>query len=106
MLPEQAAAKTLTSADREQVLKTLRELYHKARYTLSRSDFTFDEARSLSQYVTDARMLLTELAQLEFRIRREDGGGESIVELRELYWELEGMVKEARNTLSRTSDAR
>jgi len=81
----------------ENILSTLEGLYHESRYLLMKSTVTPTDAQKLSGYVTNVSMLLTELEQLENRMRRSENALAAIHALKQRYGELEGMVKEAGN---------
>jgi hypothetical protein len=86
---------------KEGIFRTLDELYHQSRHILAKNTVIFDDVRRLSGYIASVRTLLNELEFIEGRIRQSSQAIASLHDLRERYWELEGMVKEARNTLDR-----
>lgn len=93
--------KKVTPDEREHILRDLYDLYHQSRSMLAGKQFTLQDARTLSASVTDVRILLTELGEIE---SRAPGGAQltaAIRDLKDRYWELEGMVKEIRNGLDR-----
>lgn len=96
------AAKAGTSANNAGILKTLDELYHTTRQMLRKSTITLEDTRQLAGYVTQVRVLLAELEHTETRLHRSETALSSISRLKQRYLELEGMVKEARNTLHRS----
>jgi len=89
-----------TSRDRDGIFSTLHNVYYESRSLLRRNDVTLEDARVLAQQVTDVRRLLADLACVETRLQRADHTLASIAELKERYSELEGLVKEVRNTMA------
>ena len=88
-------------ADYESLETTLDGLYHTSRRILRKSAIEPEDIRQLADYVTQVRVLLTELEQLETGSHRSETALSAISGLKQRYLELEGMVKEARNNLHR-----
>ena len=90
-------------SEREHIFSDLEELYWRSQHMLASRRFAFEDVRQLSVSITHVRTLLTELAEIEGRM---PGSGlhtiAAIRSLKDRYWELEGMVKEARNNLEQT----
>ena len=85
----------------ENIFKTLDDLYHTSRQMLEKNNATLEDTRQLAGYVTQVRVLLAELEQIETRLHRSDTAMSTITSLKQRYLELEGMVKEVRNNLHR-----
>jgi len=88
-------------ADHESLEATLDGLYHTSRRVLRKSAINPEDIRQLADYVTQVRVLLAELEQLETGSHRSETALSAISGLKQRYFELEGMVKEARNNLHR-----
>lgn len=86
-------------ADHESLVTTLDGLYHTSRRVLRKSVINIEDMRQLADYVTQVRVLLAELEQLETGSHRSETTLSAISGLKQRYLELEGMVKEARNNL-------
>jgi hypothetical protein len=95
MMPE-ATHRIGTREDRGQIFKTLSNLCLQSRRALENDVLTLEEAGELSARVANIRALLTELSRMEQG--RCDGTAAALEELVERYQDLEGMVKEARNS--------
>jgi len=93
------------SVDNASIFKTLDDLYQSSRQTLLNKNVTLEDTRQLAGYVTQVRVLLAELEHIETRLQRSETALSYISGLKQRYLELEGMVKEARNTLHRNSAA-
>ncbi len=87
--------------EREDLFNTLEELYRRSQRMLAARQFTFEDARKLSVSITSVRTLLSELAEIESRMPFGPQSAAAIRNLKDRYWELEGRVKEARNSLER-----
>ena len=89
------------SAENEGLFSTLDDLCHTSWHLLRKNNVTLEDTRQLADYVTQVRVLLTELEHSEARLHRSETALSSIAGLKQRYLELEGMVKEARNNLQR-----
>jgi len=98
-----AAKETGLYANNESIFRTLDDLYRTSRQMLGKTNINLEDTRQLAGYVTQVRVLLAELEQIETRLCRSETALPSITGLKQRYLELEGMVKEARNTLHRNS---
>jgi len=87
--------------NRERIFVTLNELCCLSRSMISENTINLQDAQRLSLYVTSMRVLLADLEQIEDRLDRPDQTIASVRNLKEQFWELEGMVKEVRNNLDR-----
>ena len=96
---------TVLSANNANIFKTLDDLYHTSRHVLGKNTVTLEDARQLAGSVTEVRVLLTELEHVETSLDRPVAALTSISDLKQRYLELEGMVKEVRNTLQQSSQA-
>jgi hypothetical protein len=103
-MQQAATERTGISAENE-IFKTLDDLYRASRLMLGKKSITLEDTRQLAGYITQVRVLLAELEHLEIRLHRSPSALTSITGLKDRYFELEGMVKEARNSLHRTSQA-
>jgi hypothetical protein len=88
-------------ADHESLATTLDGLYHTSRRVLRKTAMNTEDIRQLADYVTQVRVLLAELEQLETGSHCSETALSAISGLKQRYLELEGMVKEARNNLHR-----
>jgi len=98
-----ATEETGLYVNNESIFKTLDDLYHTSRQMLGKNNVNLEDTRQLAGYVTQVRVLLAELEHIETRLHRSESAMSSIAGLKQRYLELEGMVKEARNTLHRNS---
>ena len=98
-----ATEKKGMNANNESIFRTLDDLYRTSRQMLGKNNVNLEDTRQLAGYVTQVRVLLSELEQIETRLQRSETALSSIAGLKQRYRELEGMVKEARNTLHRNS---
>jgi len=103
MLMEQTTKKPALTSEREQIFKTMHELYHQSRVTIAQHTATLADTRILTGYVMEVRKLLAELEQVEYRARGNDRTLAAIQDLKARYGDLEGMVKEERNSLEQDS---
>ena len=88
------------SAKNEGFFRTLDDLYHTSRLMLGKKNTaTLEEVRQLAASVTQVRVLLAELEHHETRLHSSGTAFSPIPGLKQRYLELEGMVKEARNTI-------
>ncbi len=87
--------------ERENIFITLEELYSRSQRMLAARRFTYEEVRKLSVSITSVRTLLAELAEIESSVSRRPQSAALIRDLKDRYWDLEGMVKEARNNMER-----
>jgi hypothetical protein len=76
-----------------------------ARKVLVMKALTLAEAQMLTDAVVHARTMLTEWAEAEGRLKRDVRLIETIGNMKKQYLDLEGMVKERRNSLSRGTRA-
>jgi hypothetical protein len=100
-----ATERTGISSENDNIFRTLEELYRTARLMLGKSTVTLEDTRLLAGYVTQVRALLAELELIEIRSSRLLSAPSPVTGLKERYLELEGMVKEVRNSLHRKSQA-
>jgi len=98
-------SESLVEREHEHVLEALEGLYHLSCEILANNRPSLEDAQALSISVTEVRLLLAELVQLETRLQRNDKISAWIADLSERYWDLEGITKEVRNSLSRTGSA-
>jgi len=100
-----AAEGTGISANHESIFRTLDDLCHTSRLMLRKNNINLEDTRQLAGYVSQVRVLLAELERIETRLHRSETALSSITGLKQRYLELEGMVKEARNSLHRNGPA-
>ncbi len=101
MAQDHDRAASAVSTELDQMFASLNELCLRSRDMLTEDKVTLEDARLLSRYVTEVRVLLAELLQLEGRLHMGTRLRAMLGDLQELYWGLESMVKEARNSLDR-----
>jgi len=87
--------------NRERIFANLNELCILSHSILTENQLNLQDAQRLSLSVTSMRVLLADLEQIEARLGRPDRTIVSVHTLKERFWELEGMVKEVRNSLDR-----
>jgi hypothetical protein len=76
--------------------------FKEARRVLARNCFSKSQATELAKYLEVIRMLLQDLEQATHSLTNAEDEASEISELRDNYYELEGIVKELRNDLSGT----
>ena len=99
--PAPALRETYTTEDRERIFKNLHDLSLLLRDTLEENTVSLEDVQKLSAYLTTMRELLVEVAGVENRMNRCDHAVTSLRMLKEQFWDLEGKVKEMRNSLDR-----
>jgi hypothetical protein len=87
------------ASKRRTILAALEPLYRYSQEVLARHDLTRSEAGLLADYLVRVRHLLSQLAEAETRLNEDRRAIEVIGNLKEKYLELEGLVKEKRNSL-------
>lgn len=84
------------AGERDEIFSTLNELYLHSWNTLANKNVSLEESLKLSDFVTNMKMLLTDLEQIENRLRSGGRTISSIKDLKERYCELESLAKEAK----------
>jgi hypothetical protein len=83
------------------ILQAVSDLNNQARNILKSRQITFEDARQLSYDVAQVRVLLGELGSRTGQSYRGVPVPAAFGLMKDLYWELEGLVKEVRNNLDR-----
>jgi hypothetical protein len=96
---------TAITEDRERIVHTLNEQYLLSCILLLENRINLRDAQKLTSYVTSMRVLLADLEQIEDCLGKYGRTIASARNLKERFWELEGMAKEVRNSLDREGDA-
>ncbi len=99
-MQNQAIQEPGATKDKENVLSVLSDLYFRSRDVLTRAQVSLEDAVILSEGIMHLRMLLTELERLESGLKKRGLAISSVIDLKERYLELEGMIKEKRNNLA------
>lgn len=84
----------------EQIQAALDNLAGESARILKNNTVSFDEARLLAGYITELRQLLDELWQLEGARKPDESRTVALYRMKERFFELEGMIKERRNSLA------
>ena len=100
ILRNQTVRKPEATGDREEVFRTLNDIYLRSRDLLLRRKVRLENAVTLSDGITHLRRLLQELEQLESGLKKSGRTNSLIIDLKERFLELEGMIKETRNDLA------
>ena len=85
---------------REEIFRTLIDIYLRSRDLLLRRKVRMEDAVTLSDGITHLRLLLQELEQLESGLKKSGRTNSLIIDLKKRFLELEGMIKEIRNDLA------
>jgi hypothetical protein len=101
MAQEGATLRSRTDEELRDILQTVADLNNQTRTILTNEHITLEEARQLSHSITQMRVLLDELGSKAGRLYRGVPVPAAFGLMKELYWELEGLVKEVRNNLDR-----
>ncbi len=99
-MQNQIVQKPETRKGREEIFRTLIDIYLRSRDLLLRRKVRLDDAVTLSAGITHLRLLLQELEQLESELKKSGRTNSLIIDLKERFLELEGMIKETRNDLA------
>ena len=92
---------TNISAEHAMVAKHLRELINDTHRLIEDKRFSFAETQIIAGCITEIRRLLAEWADLERRFVPSRPIDQEVRVLKERSLELEGLVKEVRNSLAR-----
>jgi hypothetical protein len=90
--------------DLDAIFSTLQGIHSQTLHMLAKRDLSLEDASQLTELVTCMRVELTALAQSANRLKKCTRAMWQINNLKQCYWELEGIAKETRNDLYKKNE--